>query len=97
MTRMRLIGAGLVFLTLCVSCSAASPEVLVIDPRPVSTALLADVEVPEFEGFTNSDLYDYAMGLKEDLRICRAEKRTEKALVELKNDGGRQGNSEGNR
>lgn len=81
---------------LCVSCSAESPQALVIDARPVSTALLADTEVPEFGGFTNSDLYEYAMILKEDLRTCRAEKRTEKVLVELKN-GGRQGHPEADR
>lgn len=84
-------------LTLCVSCSAVSPQPLVIDQRPVSTVLLTDVEVPEFEGTTNADLYDYAMTLKEELRICRAEKRTEKTLVELKNDGRGQGNLEGDR
>lgn len=80
----------------CVSCSAAGPQPLVIDTRPISTALLADTEVPEFDGTTNSDLYEYAMTLKEALRVCRAEKRSERALVELKN-GGRQGHSEADR
>lgn len=90
-------GAGCLCLMLCVSCSAASPQPLVIDERPVSTVLLSDIEVPDFAGTTNSDLYDYAMTLKEELRVCRAEKRTEKALVELKANGGRQGHTETDR
>ena len=89
-------GAACCCLLLCVSCSAASPQPLVIDTRPISTALLADIEVPEFDGTTNSDLYEYAMTLKEALRVCRTEKRSERALVELKN-GGRQGHIEADR
>lgn len=97
-TRILLIGGTLVFLTLCVSCSEAVREPVVVDNRPVSTVLLTEeTEVPEFEGSTNADLYDYAMLLKEELRTCRTDKRTEKALVELKNDGGRQGNPEADR
>ena len=97
-TRILLIGVGLGFLSLCVSCSEAAREPVVIDNSPVSTVLLTEeTEVPEFEGATNADLYDYAMLLKEELRTCRADKRAEKALVELKNDGGRQGNPETDR
>ena len=74
-----------------------TPRPLVIDQRPVSTALLVDVEIPEFEGDTNADLYDYAMTLREELRICRADKNAEKVLVELVNGGDRQGRTPADR